>query len=503
MTSLALTRADDLKAEALVVGTSTRAGRSSGVSLLAPPTSIKAANRRRLESVLADLGATGKSGDVVRLPGSAIGLDIPMVVAVGVGSSDLNGTKGSDALREAAATATRALAGSKRVIVALPIADAAALAAVAHGSALGAYQFTAFKSSKPEKPAVRTVAIAVSDPRNSDLKEALKSAQVLIEAITNTRDLINTPPSHLHPADIADVAVSLSEGLPIDIEILDEEALVAGGYGGIAGVGAGAADPPRLIRMAYRPRNASLHLALVGKGITFDTGGYSMKPPTSMLGMQADMSGAAAVINVTVAIARLGLPIAITTYAACAENMVSGTAQRPTDVITIYGGKTVEVNNTDAEGRLVMADALVRCGEDKPDIVIDVATLTGAMVLALGHRTAGFFTDDDELAASITDAADSAGEPFWRMPFLTHLRSSLDSQVADLANVGERMGGASVAALFLREFAPKGIRWAHLDIAGPAFNESGPYGVVGKGGAGFAVSTLVHLAESMAQSGRS
>jgi leucyl aminopeptidase len=498
MTSLALTRADDLKADALVIGTATRSGRSSGVSLLAPPTSIKAASRRRLEAVLADLDATGKSGDIVRLPGSAIGLDVAMVVAVGLGSSDLNGTKGSDALRDAAAAATRSLAGSKRVVMALPIADAAALAAVAEGSALGAYQFTAFKSSKPEKPAVKTVAIAVSDPRSTDLKDALKAAQILVDAVTSTRDMINTPPSHLHPADIADVAVSLSEGLPIDVEILDEEALVAGGYGGIAGVGAGAADPPRLVRMSYRPRNARLHIALVGKGITFDTGGYSMKPGASMLGMQADMSGAAAVINATVAIARLGLPITLTTYAACAENMVSGTAQRPTDVITIYGGKTVEVNNTDAEGRLVMADALVRAGEDKPDIVIDVATLTGAMVLALGHRTAGFFTEDDDLASSILDAAAAAGEPFWRMPFAHHLRSSLDSRVADLSNVGERMGGAIVAALFLKEFAPKGVKWAHLDIAGPAFNEGGPYGVVSKGGAGFAVSTLVRLAEAAA-----
>jgi leucyl aminopeptidase len=496
MTSLALTRADDLKADALVIGTATRSGRTSGVSLLAPPTSIKAASRRRLEAVLADLGATGKSGDVVRLPGSAIGLDVPMVVAVGLGSSDLTGIKGADALRDAAAVATRSLAGHKRVIMALPIADAAALTAVAEGSVLGAYQFTAFKSSKPEKPGVKTVAIAVSDPRSADLKDALKSTQIIVEAVTNTRDLINTPPSHLHPADIADVAVSLSEGLPLTVEVLDEEALVAGGYGGIAGVGAGAADPPRLVRMSYRPRNARLHIALVGKGITFDTGGYSMKPGASMLGMQADMSGAAAVINATVAIARLGLPITLTTYAACAENMVSGTAQRPTDVITIYGGKTVEVNNTDAEGRLVMADALVRSGEDKPDIVIDVATLTGAMVLALGHRTAGFFTEDDDLASAILDAAASAGEPFWRMPFLNHLRSSLDSQVADLANVGERMGGASVAALFLKEFAPKGVKWAHLDIAGPAFNEGGPYGVVGKGGAGFAVSTLIRWAEA-------
>ena len=219
-----------------------------------------------------------------------------------------------------------------------------------------------------------------------------------------------------------------------------------------------------------------------------------------MLGMQADMSGAAAVIAVMRAVAELGLPINVTAYAACAENMVSGTAQRPTDVITMYGGKTVEVNNTDAEGRLVMADALARCGDDNPDIVIDVATLTGAIVLSLGQRTAGIFCTDDALTSALMHAGEHAGEPFWRMPFIEHLRPSLDSSIADIANVGERMGGSIVAALFLREFVPSGTTWAHLDIAGPAFNENSPYGHVPKGGAGFAVRTLVHTLETLSRS---
>ena len=198
------------------------------------------------------------------------------------------------------------------------------------------------------------------------------------------------------------------------------------------------------------------------------------------------------------AAAELGIKVNITAYMTIAENMVSSTATRPTDVITIYGGKTVEVNNTDAEGRLVMADGLARCAEDKPDIVIDVATLTGAMVLSLGQRTAGFFATHDDLADGILAASKTAGEPFWRMPILEHLRPSLDSNVADISNVGERMGGAISATLFLREFVPAGVKWAHLDIAGPAFNESAPYGVNGKGGAGFAVRTLLQFLSATA-----
>jgi leucyl aminopeptidase len=499
MTTLTLTGGDDLKADVLVIGTAPTSGRRSGAVVVAPPTSIKGASRTRLEKALAGMGATGRAGEVVKVPGSAAGLSVSLIVGVGLGSSDLVGIRGTDALRDATAAAVRALAGSRRVTIALPVADAAALTAIAEGAGLGAYQFTEFKSKKPEKSPVRSVAIAVSNPRSTELRDALREAQIGIEATNRTRDLINTPASHLHPADLADVAVGLAEDLPITTEVLDEDALVSGGYGGIVGVGQGAADPPRLIRMQYRPRNARLHIAFIGKGITFDTGGYWLKPTTSMLGMQADMSGAAAVINATAAIAALGLPVAITTYAACAENMISGTAQRPTDVITMYGGRTVEVINTDAEGRLVLADALVRVGEDAPDLILDVATLTGAIVMALGSRTAGVFTTDDDLAEAICAAGAEAGEPFWRMPFLEHLRPSLDSQVADLANVGDRMGGAVVAALFLREFVPKGVRWAHLDIAGPAFNEGKPYGPVPKGGAGFAVRTLVGIARAAAE----
>jgi leucyl aminopeptidase len=250
--------------------------------------------------------------------------------------------------------------------------------------------------------------------------------------------------------------------------------------------------------MAYAPAGATAHLALVGKGITFDSGGLSLKPPTGMAAMKMDMAGAAAVLGAVRAIALLEVPVRVTAYLAVAENMPSGSAQRPGDVITAYGGRTVEVLNTDAEGRLVMMDALVRCGEDGPDAVIDIATLTGAQLVALGSRIAGAMGNDDAWRDEVVAAATAAGELVWPMPIPEELRASLDSPVADLANIGERNGGMMTAAAFLREFVPDGVRWTHLDIAGPAFNEGSAWGPFGKGGTGFGVRTLVAVAERMA-----
>jgi len=217
-----------------------------------------------------------------------------------------------------------------------------------------------------------------------------------------------------------------------------------------------------------------------------------------MITMKSDMGGAAAVIAATRAVARLDLPVNVTTWAPMAENMPSGTAQRPSDVLTTYGGKTVEVLNTDAEGRLILADALARASEDSPDVLLDAATLTGASMVALGHRTSAIMSNDEELQRHVQDAAGLAGESMWPLPLPEELRKSLDSGVADLANVGERWGGALTAGLFLREFVGEGIRWAHLDIAGPAFNDSEPYGYTPKGGTGAAVRTLVQLVEDLA-----
>jgi leucyl aminopeptidase len=281
--------------------------------------------------------------------------------------------------------------------------------------------------------------------------------------------------------------------------VLDEKALKRGGYGGIIGVGQGSANPPRLVRIDYRHPKAVKHLAIVGKGITFDTGGISIKPAAGMEAMKSDMGGAAAVLAAMTAIARLKPVVNVTGWAPMAENMPSGSAQRPSDVLTTYGGRTVEVLNTDAEGRLVLADALVAAAEDSPDVLVDAATLTGAQLVALGSRTAGIMANDDTLRSRVHDAAQRAGEAMWPMPLPAELRKGLDSPVADIANVDNgRLGGMLSGGLFLRDFVAPGFPWAHLDIAGPAFNSGAAYGYTPKGGTGAAVRTLVLLAEDLA-----
>ena len=290
----------------------------------------------------------------------------------------------------------------------------------------------------------------------------------------------------------------MTDGLPLEVTVLTEKALRKNGFGGITAVGQGSANPPRLIRIAYRPEGATRHLALVGKGVTFDSGGLV---PQAAEGDGDDEVGhgrGGCGRRRRAAIATLGLPVTVTAVVPVAENMPSGTAQRPGDVITIYGGKTVEVLNTDAEGRLILADALVRAAEEEPDLLIDAATLTGAQLVALGFRTSGVMGNDDDIRDAVWQAAGRAGEAMWPMPLPADLRASLDSEVADLKNIGDRNGGMLTAGLFLQEFVPAGLPWVHLDIAGPAFNEGAAYGYTPKGGTGAAVRTLVQVAEEMA-----
>jgi leucyl aminopeptidase len=293
----------------------------------------------------------------------------------------------------------------------------------------------------------------------------------------------------------------LATPLGLKVEILNEATLNNQGYGGIIGVGQGSANPPRLLHISYTPSKARARYAFVGKGITFDTGGLALKPANGMEAMKSDMSGAAAVIGAIFAIAELKLPVAIDAWAPLAENMVSENATRPSDIISIYGGKTVEVLNPDAEGRLVLADAIVRAQEVAKkagglDGIIDVATLTGAQVVALGTRTSAVMTNNVEFSQQFLEASEKAGEAFWPMPLPEELRASLDSPVADLANIGDRMGGMLVAGLFLKEFIEPDISWLHLDIAGPAYNESTPHGYTPVGGTGIALRSLVTLVES-------
>jgi leucyl aminopeptidase len=280
----------------------------------------------------------------------------------------------------------------------------------------------------------------------------------------------------------------------VKVTVLDEKALTAGGFGGLMGVGQGSARPPRLLKVAYSPGRAKQSVALVGKGITFDSGGISLKPPADMDEMKSDMAGAATVLATVIAASKLGLPTAVTAWCALAENMPSGTAQRPSDVLTVRGGTTVEVLNTDAEGRLVLADALVAACEDSPDLVVDIATLTGAQIIALGRRV-GAVMGTDEARAAVVEASETAGESFWPMPLPADLKPGLKSKVADIANVGERWGGMLLAGVFLSGFVGD-TPWAHLDVAGPAYNPQSPYGYTPVGGTGMGVRTLLTLLES-------
>ena len=502
-TKLALSSvsAEDLKVDALVVGVAPRSGRRKGVDVESGDLTWRAPTRRRLTDDLAALGATGRAGEITKIPGGD-SVEAAVIVAVGLGVPADDENSAAERLREGAGVAVRALAGRKRVGIALATGTPQNIEAVSLGALLGAYAFHRFRSAAElsSVPApVSSVTIVAKDARGAKSRQAAARAEIVARAVRSTRDLINTPAGNLPPAALAAAAVSAAKGLPIDVTVMDEKALAKSGFGGLVGVGQGSANPPRLARMTYRPEKATAHLALVGKGITFDTGGISIKPAANMHEMKSDMSGAAAVIAAVQAIAALNLPVAVTGWIPTAENMPGGKAQRPGDVITIYGGRTVEVLNTDAEGRLILADTLVRASEDKPDILIDVATLTGAAAIAMGTRTSAIMSNDDDLRTSVHEAAESAGESMWPMPLPKHLRKAMDSLTADVANIGSRYGGMLTAGLFLQEFVPEGQKWAHVDIAGPAWNEGEPFGYTPKGGTGVAVRTFVELARRLAE----
>jgi leucyl aminopeptidase len=502
--NLTTTSLTEVAVDALIIGVARR-----GRSLVVAPGAEKLdrALKKRLEAALKSLGATGKADEVTRLAtlGAA---KAPAVVAVGLGPAPARGERYShEAIRRAAGAATRALAGTRRVATSLAAvngdSDPADLRAVAEGLALGGYAFRKYRSTAStgdHRAAVQTASIVVPDAKDAATKATLDRAVIIGDAVSTCRDLVNTPASDMHPADLAAAAQALCTEVGCTVEISDEKALAEGGHGGILGVGQGAANPPRLVRIVYAggaPGAPAVHL--VGKGITFDTGGLSLKPATAMEWMKADMGGAAAVLTSIRAIAQLKVPINVVGWMACAENMPSGTAIRPSDVLTMRGGKTVEVMNTDAEGRLVMADAIVRAGEEKAAVIVDIATLTGAALVALGSRVYGVMANNDDLRDEILTAAKDAGEQAWPMPLPEELRDSLDSATADLTNIGDRYGGMLVAGIFLKEFVPDGTPWAHLDIAGPAWNEAEPHDYTPKGGTGIPIRTLVEWLESRAR----
>ncbi|MGW8061035.1 leucyl aminopeptidase [Streptomyces ziwulingensis] len=504
MTALTLSTAaaPGLRADAIVIGVAKGAASRSGDLVVAPGAeAVDKAYDGRLAGVLETLGASGAEGEVTKLPAPA-GFKAPVVVAVGLGAEPgKNAAFDAEALRRAAGVAARALAGAKKAAFALPLTGAADAGAVGEGVLLGAYSFDAYKETgkdagaKDGKAPLAEAVLLGGKPRDKARKAAVERAAAVAEELNRARDLVNTPPNDLDPEAFAAVAQAAAKEHGIKVQVLDEKALTKGGYGGILGVGAGSAAGPRLVKLSYTSSKAKKTLAFVGKGITYDSGGISLKPAGHNETMKCDMAGAAAVFAAVVAAARLGLEVNVTGWLALAENMPSGSATRPGDVLRMYSGKTVEVLNTDAEGRLVLADALWAASQEKPDAIIDVATLTGAMMLALGNRTYGIMANDDAFRAAVHEAAEEVGEPAWPMPLPEHLRKGMDSATADIANMGERMGGGLVAGLFLREFVGEGVTWAHLDIAGPAFNDGGPFGYTPKGGTGTAVRTLVRVAE--------
>ena len=416
-------------------------------------------------------------------------------VVVGLGEPDV----APATLRRAVGAAARAVAGlddadGLTVAVSLELSDPELLQAAAEGAALGAYRVKKVTAQSTAEPIARIVLVGPSQ-----LKDALTQAKANVRGVYQARDWSNMPANILYPESFAEAAKAYVKDERITVEILDEKALAKGGYGGILAVGGGSERTPRLVRLSYAPRGAKFHLALVGKGITFDSGGLDIKPPASMLGMQMDMSGAGIVIAAIRAIAELGIKVQVTAYAAMAENMPSGSAYRPTDVLTMFDGQTVENYNTDAEGRLVMADAIARAGTDKPDMIVDVATLTGACSVALGSRIAGVMSNSEDATDRVLDAAEAAGEEFWELPITDHIREQITSDIADFRSGGKsRHGGALVAGAFLERFVPEGIEWAHLDVAGPADTDEA-FGYTPKGGTGVAVRTLVALAQQAAE----
>ncbi|SHG34630.1 leucyl aminopeptidase [Streptoalloteichus hindustanus] len=444
------------------------------------------------------VGATGRAGQAHAVPAP----DGSQGWLVGLGSGE------SRDWRAAGAALARAVDGqaanehregrrpARAVQVALPEdVDGDAVAAFTLGAMLGGHAFRVTNERTPRTKELRLVLPAGVD--ETAMTAAVREGRALAAATGLARDLASTPSDVKDPAWLADTAARLAEAAPgLTAVVRDEAWLRENGFGGVLAVGGGSARPPRLLELSHQPRGAAKapHLVLVGKGITFDTGGISIKPADGMHLMRTDMSGGAAVIAALLAIAELNLPVRVTGLVPCAENHVSGSAYRPGDVVRHYGGTTTEVTNTDAEGRMVMADALAYAVHRlKPDLLVDVATLTGAMKVALGLRTGGLFATEDELAERITEAGRRAGEAWWRMPLLDDHAADVRSDLADVRQCPPGPGGIT-AALFLREFTG-GLPWAHLDIAGPARSDK-VYDEVNPGGTGFAARTLVEFARS-------
>jgi leucyl aminopeptidase len=438
--------------------------------------------------VIAAFGLTGQAGEAAQVMASASG-DPVGVLLLGVGD------RSAAALRRAGAELGRRAAGGATVATTAVAGEAAdGIQAFAEGALLGGYRFD-LKSAPPDQPPEPPGRIWLASADPDGAVAAVGRATAIAEAVGLARDLANQPSLTKSPQWLADEAIRVTAGRDVTVRVWSPGELAAGGFGGILAVGAGSARPPRLIELSYQPAGARSHVVLVGKGITFDSGGLSLKSNDGMQAMKGDMAAGGAVIAVLSALARLGVPHRVTGLIAAAENLPSGSAYRPGDVITQYGGRTVEVFNTDAEGRLVLADALAYAAAAlEPDQIIDLATLTGAARVALGTTHAALYATDDGLAESLIAAGQASGERLWRMPLEDDYAPALASDVADLSHVSRAettMPGSIIAALFLREFTG-GRPWAHLDIAGPGRSAENN-GELSKGATGFGTRLLLRL----------
>lgn len=432
-----------------------------------------------LSEYIADAGYRAKRSELLLLP-TYRKLPAKAIAVVGLGQRD---GAGADHVRRAAAVAARRLKDRSALASALHHDVPGSVAAAAEGFLLGVYRGPSYKKEE-RRPRLQRIELLGAAPAE------IERGAAYARAAMTARDLANEPASVLTPDVFARRARDIADSAGISCEILDESALQDRGFGGLLAVASGSATPPRLIHLTYSPEHPVGRVAVVGKGVTFDSGGLSIKDARGMETMKTDMGGGAAVLGAMTALATLNVRYQVDAYIPTTENMPDGNALRPGDVIHHYGGRTTEVLNTDAEGRLILGDALALACEKRPDAIVDVATLTGHMTVALGRGIIGGFSNDEGLWGQIERAAESAGEPIWRMPLFQDYRKSLDSDVADARNIGARFGGAIVAALYLEAFVDEGIPWAHLDIAGPGRAETAD-DLTGKGGTGVGARTLL------------
>ncbi len=437
---------------------------------------------------------SGKRGETLAVPTQGK-LGAKAVILIGVGDAD---TFDADAIRRAGATLAKRGRKVARLATTLleaapeSVAPEAAAQALAEGVFLGAYQFLKYKGDAPQAKLSR---VLVLGRNKAKVKAAIARGARVATAVMWARDLVNEPAGAKSPQEVAELAKGVARQSGLKVKVFSGAQLERERMGGVIGVGQGSERAPRFVRLAYEPAGAKKTVAFVGKGVVFDSGGLSIKTASGMETMKTDMSGGAAVIAAMSVLEDLGVKTRVLGYVPLVENMPSGTAIRPGDVLKMRNGKTVEVLNTDAEGRLILADALSLAVDEKPDAIVDLATLTGACMVALGDKVAGLMGSDEGWVDQVEEAAGRADESVWHLPLPEVYRKSLESEVADVRNIGTGgYGGALTAGLFLKEFTGD-VPWAHLDIAGPA-RASGDDGYTVKGGTGFGVRTLVELADS-------